>query len=494
MKDYQKLKQIFKRLSHLQYLQRVLMWDEAVMMPEGAGPSRAQALATLTRTMHKMLISKKTKAFLASAKNEVNLSSWNQSNLYWMEKIYHRAACISPKLTEEATKASMACEQAWRRLRPQNNWTDFLPYLKQSFNLMKEIAHRRAEALHIDPYDTLIDEYAPGFNQKSLDSIFSTLKNTLPVLIQKIMAKQQSDKIQEPKGPFPVEKQKLLGLTVMKALGFDFQQGRLDISHHPFCSGGPTDVRVTTRYSQDEFIRSLYAICHETGHALYEQGLPRKWINQPVGHVDSMAMHESQSLLIEMEVCRSFAFHEFLAPHIRAQFGEQPAFTVENLYKLVTRVKPGFIRVDADEVTYPLHIILRYEIEKGLFKNEITIQDLPAYWDDSMKKYLGLSTQGNDQYGVMQDVHWAGGAFGYFPAYSLGRLIAAQLFATYKTAHPPNDNFKKGNFGLLRNWLKENVYGYASSLSTNDLLLKVTDKNLDTTYFIKHIEDRYLKN
>lgn len=493
MTSYQRLKKIFKRLSQLIYLQRILMWDEAVMMPEGAGVARARALATLSRTIHNMLTQKKVKHLLAEASAEEKVSHWDQANLAWMEKIYNRSACISPQLAEALTKAAMSCEQAWRKLRAQNNWIDFLPYLERSFNLIKEVAQRRADALKLTPYDACIDEYAPGFNQKSIDVIFSSLKNVLPNLIQEIIAKQQQDNIIRPIGPFSIEQQKSLGMEIMLALGFDFQHGRLDSSHHPFCSGGPSDVRVTSRYTQDAFLSALYAICHETGHGLYEQGLPLKWRDQPVGHVDSMAMHESQSLLIEMELCRSFSFNQFLAKHVRMHFGESHAYSPLNLYKLVTRVKPGLIRVDADEVTYPLHVILRYEIEKALFANQIQIKDLPAYWDELMMKYLGLSTKGNDQQGVMQDVHWPGGAFGYFPSYTLGRLIAAQLFATYKKMHPQYEiNIREGDFKGLHGWLKENVYNYAALLSCNDLLTKVTDQPLVTTYFIDHIKERYL--
>lgn len=495
MKNYTKLKTLFKRLSHLQYVQRILMWDEAVMMPEGAGESRAAAIATLSRTIQKMLINNKTKNLIEIAKHEDNLSPWDIANIRLMDKKYHSASCISLKLNEEATKASMICEQAWRKFRPNNNWKDFLPYLEKSFHLTMEIAKERAEALSLNPYDACIDQYAPGFNQNKIDSIFSTLKRELPPLMHQIMVRSEKNNIKNPKGPFPVEKQKGLGLVVMKALGFDFQYGRLDESHHPFCSGGPTDVRITTRYSDNEFLESLTSICHETGHALYEQGLPREWIDQPVGMVESMAMHESQSLLIEMEICRSIDFFEYLTPLVKNQFGEQEAFSSHNLYELNTQVKPGLIRVQADEITYPLHIILRYEIEKGLFNGEIKIKDLPLVWNDLMVNYLGLSTLENNQNGVMQDVHWPAGLFGYFPAYTLGRLIASQLFATYKNLFPQyKANIKMGNFAPLKSWLKQNIYSYGSSLSTDDLLLKVTGKKLDTVFFIEHAKQRYLSD
>ena len=493
MNAYAQLKKIFKRISQLHYIQRILMWDDAVMMPEGAGVLRGQALATLNSTTHKMLVSKKTGRLLEQVKAEGDLSGWNQANLAWMEKKYHSAVCTSSNLTEELTKASMASEQIWRKLRAKNDWQTFYPYLEKVFLLTKEIAKRRSDALQISMYDAMLDEYAPGFNQQDIDAVFADLKNTLPTIIQKITAKQQVDKIIEPVGPFPVEKQKQLGLSMMKALCFDFQHGRLDVSHHPFCSGGPRDVRITTRYTENEFLGSLFGVCHETGHALYEQGLPFKWLDQPVGQIHSMAQHESQSLLIETEVCHSLAFNEYLVPNLREQFGEQPAFTAQNLYKLLTRVTPGFIRVDADEVTYPLHVILRYEIEKALFSGDLMLRDMPAHWDELMQTYLGISTKDNYRDGVMQDVHWPAGAFGYFPAYTLGRLMASQLFTAYKKQSPHyQDDFRQGNFNSLHSWLKKNVYDYASSLPTNELLQKVTGGALEPHYFIQHIEDRYL--
>lgn len=496
MKEYKQLKNIFKRQSHLQYLERILSWDEAVMMPPGAGNTRANALATLNRTTQKLLINKKIQALIDATKNTDNLSSWDAANLAWIEKRYKLANCIPLKLTEKFTNASILSQQAWRVLREENKWLEFLPLLENTFNHSKEIADRVSQVLQMSPYDALIDSYAPGFNQKAIDVYFSDLKNTLPGLIKEIQNKQQNEKpFLIPEGPFETEKQKEIGLEIMKTLGFNFEIGRLDVSHHPFCSGGPRDVRITTRYAKDDLFCSIFAICHETGHALYEQGLPAKWLDQPVGQIHSMAMHESQSLLIETEVCRSKAFHTYLSLILAKKFGKQKAFETQNLHKMSMKVEPDLIRVEADEVTYPLHIILRYEIEKSLFSNQLTIKDLPDYWDTMMTNYLGISTKGNYKDGVMQDVHWPAGLFGYFPAYTLGRLIASQLFAKYKQITPAHDQFiEEQNFTPLNNWLKENVYNYGLSMDVQDYLLKVTGKKLETRFFINHIKERYLTN
>jgi len=494
MQAYQRIKKQFKKLAHLQYAQKILMWDEAVVMPQGAGPYRADAVATLEGLIQKRLISNKVKNCLDQASSEKqHLSTWDRANLQWMEKKYQLAACFPSTLAEKLTKAKLISEQAWRRYREQNNWQDFLPYFENTFALIKELAQRQSQILQLGPYDALLDEYAPGFTQGQIDAIFSELKQKLPTLINKIREKQAVESVKKPQGPFAVEKQKSLGLQIMKSLGFDFDHGRLDTSHHPFCNGIKEDTRITTRYSEEEFTSSLMGICHETGHALYEQGLPVAWMSQPVGMVHSMAMHESQSLLIEMQVCRSQAYFEYILPLIQASFGQQDAFTAENLFKLNTRVLPSYIRVDADEVTYPLHIILRYELEKALFKGEIEIKDLPHHWDEFMQKYLGLSTRGNDKNGVMQDVHWPSGAFGYFPAYTLGRLLAAQFFASFKQQHPQfEQEVRQGRFQTLVQWLGKHIYSLASSLPTGELVKQVTGKDLETGYFIQHIEQRYL--
>lgn len=492
MQAYLKLKALFKQLSQLADIQGIMGWDEAVMMPEGAGQDRAQAMATLHGITHKLLTSKRNKNLLAAAKQEGGLSDWDRANIKWMEKKYLSAACISPSLTTKLITASMSSEQAWRKLRVQNNWREFLPYFKRLFNLVQEVAKRRGEALQLSPYDAMIDGHAPGFNQATIDPLFSSLKKTIPELIQAITHKQAHETPKAPMGPFPIEKQKILALKAMTAMGFNFHQGRVDVSHHPFCGGNASDVRITTRYNDKEFFSSLAGICHETGHGLYEQGLPLAWRGQPVGEVNSMAMHESQSLLMESVVCCSQAFYRYLEYDIQQAFGPQEALNAENLYQLATRVQPNLIRVDSDEVTYQMHIILRYELEKQLLSGALMVKDLPECWHAMMQQYLNLSTLGNDQNGVMQDVHWPSGAFGYFPAYTLGRLISAQLFASFLATQPHFEaELAQGNFQSLNTWLQKNVYAYASSLGTNDFLIKVTGKPLDAGYFIAHVRGRY---
>jgi carboxypeptidase Taq len=493
MKAYQALKELFEKLSHLEHLQAIATWDEAVMMPSGGGNARGRALSTLKSTTHELLTQERTAELLADAKHEKLGDSWDIANLRWMERAYTNASCLPSNLIKSITEKSIEAEQAWRSLRAENNWKDFSPYLENTFKLVKESATIRAEKFSKTPYDIMLDDFSPGIDQQFIDPIFSQLKKTLSPLIEQIIEKQKTTHSIPLSGTFPIEQQRQLGLELMQAIGFDFNRGRLDVSHHPFCGGVPEDVRITTRYTDNEFVSSAMGTCHETGHAKYEQGLPKTWIDQPVGRIHCMTMHESQSLLIEMQACRSIPFMSFVTPLVKRHFGEQEAFTAENLYRLYTTVEPGLIRVDADEVTYPLHVIIRYELEKALFADSLTIADLPDAWNEKMQQYLGLSTLNNDENGVMQDVHWPSGAFGYFPSYTLGSLTAAQLFqAAIKSNAAITEQLAFGNFSPLYEWLQSNVHSHASSKSFSNLMVDATGEALNPNYFIEHVKTRYL--
>ncbi len=493
MKAYKKLESIFEKLAYFEHLGAITNWDEAVMMPSGGGTIRAKALAALRNLTHETLTNPEVGELIEKAKDESLSSPWQKANLGLMERFYRHETCLPASLVNQITLAMMRSQQAWRTLRAENNWHDFAPLLENILLLTKESAQIRSEILNLSPYDVLLDDFIPGIKQQNIDPIFSVLKKSLPDLIQQIIAKQKHRPHIAIKGRFPAEQQKQIGLELMQAIGFDFNHGRLDVSHHPFCGGDPEDVRITTRYNENEFITSAMAICHETGHALYEQNLPHDWLRQPVGRIHSMAMHESQSLLIEMQACRSREFMNFLSPLIIRTFGDDEAFSADNLYASYTTVKPDFIRVDADEVTYPLHVILRYELEKQLIAGDISVYDLPEAWDAAMKHYLGLSTKDDYKDGVMQDVHWPSGAFGYFPSYTLGSLTAAQMFASAKNAYPDIlEELSHGNFTSLYKWLIENVHSKASSISFDQLMREATGESLDPNYFIAHIKQKYL--
>jgi len=489
---YQKIEKLFTKLSHLSHIERMMIWDEATMMPPGGGKSRGEALATLKSIQHNMLLDPKNIELVEEAKNQINLSEWEKSNINLIEKKLKAQACLPVKLVKELTTAAVESEQAWRQHRTENNWTGFLPYLEKTFSLVKESAQLRSETLELDCYDVLIDEYSPGLTQHFIDPIFNELKNILPPMIKKICDKQSNNAIIIPEGPFDITKQQQLGKELMKSIGFDFNRGRLDISHHPFCGGVPDDVRITTRYRNDEFISAMLGVCHETGHALYEQNLPEQWHHQPVGQALGMTVHESQSLIIEMQACRNREFIQFFSKKLETHFGNHKALQAENLYKLMTKVKPNLIRVDADEVTYPLHVILRYEIERDLLNNKISIQDLPEIWDSKMISYLGISTKDNYKDGVMQDVHWPAGTFGYFPAYTIGRLMAAQFYKSALKVYPEiNNNLRSGNFSKLVNWLDVNIHKAASSNNFQSLLKNISGEHLNPKYFLDHVENKY---
>ena len=492
MNAYQKLEVIFEELAYLEHHQAISGWDEAVMMPTGGGEARAKAMATLQSLMHQTLTHPQVGELIEKAKEAPLHDPWQQANLQWMEKQYRKATCLPNALVKQLTEAALYSQQAWRTMRAENNWRDFAPLLEKTLALTKEAAALRSAAFHTTPYDALIDDFFPGMTQKKIDPIFATLKKTLPNLIDTIIMQQKSRTLVIPEGPFPMSKQKQLGLELMQAIGFDFNHGRLDESHHPFCGGDPEDVRITTRYNEKEFISAVMGICHETGHARYEQGLPKKWLRQPVGRAQNIGVHESQSLLIEMQACRSREFMNFLSPTVKNIFGDQVAFSPENLFHLYTKVERSLIRVDADEVTYPLHVILRYELEKQLIEKNMKVTDLPEAWNVAMKQYLAISTKDDYKNGVMQDVHWPSGLFGYFPSYTLGRLTAAQLFTVAQKSHPEIlTQLQQGNFTRLYEWLQENIFAKASSVNYDQLMQDATQECLNPDYFIMHVKRRY---
>lgn len=493
MNAYQQLEVHMQRHYHFEHLAAITSWDEAVMMPAGGGPARAQALATLRTVQHAWLTDPKVDDLIHRAKQINDLSAWQHANLLLIERLYRHAIAIPAELVEKVTQTSFICTQAWRELRPKNDWKNFKPLLKDLFQIVKTIADIKAAIFSKSSYDVLIDEYSPNMDTTIIDPIFKLLKDQLPEIIQKAVTQQKSRPIQPISGTFITEQQKALSTYLMSNIGFNFNHGRLDESHHPFCGGISQDVRITTRYNQNDFMSALMAVCHETGHGLYEQGLPLDWQTQPVGHSSSMAVHESQSLLIEMQICRSREYLQYLTPLVQKYFPDAKGITFENLYYHYTQVKPGFIRVDADELTYPLHVIMRYEIEQQLFSNMIEIDDLPEIWDNYMQKYLGLSTKENYKDGLMQDVHWSLAAFGYFPSYTIGAVIAAQLFAAAKKVIPNlHEQISQCEFSSLVNWLRNNVHQKASSISFQEILCSATGETLNPQYYLNHINARYL--
>ena len=489
---YQELSRTFQRLARFGHLGAIAGVDMQTTMPSGGSQARGEAMAELSVFMHELLTDKRLGGLFDAAAQE-SLNDVEQANLGEMQRAWRQATLLPASLVEAKSLAGSRCEHAWRSQRPANDWQGFSANLKEVVKLSREEAQLRADALGVSRYDALLDVFEPGMTSAQLDSTFGDLKSWLPDLLQKAVARQQATPIAQPVGPFAIESQKQLGLSVMATLGFDFNHGRLDVSAHPFCGGVPEDVRITTRYNENDFLSALMGVIHETGHARYEQNLPQQWRGQPVALARSTAMHESQSLFMEMQLGRSHAFLQHIHPQVVALMGDQPALERNNFIRLTQRVKPGFIRVDADELSYPAHVILRYEIERALIEGEIEVEDIPALWDEKMQQSLGIDTRGNYRDGCMQDIHWTDGAFGYFPTYTLGAMYAAQLFQAVKRAIPQVDELiQQGELQPVFDWLQQNIWQHGSRFPTQQLLINATGEALNPHYFRQHLEQRYL--
>ncbi|WP_105648127.1 carboxypeptidase M32 [Cronobacter dublinensis] len=491
-KNYQQLSRTFLRLSRFSHLSAIASWDMFSMMPPGGSRARGEALAELSVLQHQILTDKKMADWLRGAEQE-DLNDLEQANLREMQRHYQQAALLPEALVEAKSLAGSRCEHAWRSQRPANDWDGFAENLKEVVKLSREEAAIRADAKGCSRYDALLDIFEPDMTSARLDTLFGDLRRWLPDLLARAVEKQAHTALITPQGPFPIAQQRELGLEAMRLLGFDFDGGRLDVSAHPFCGGVPEDVRITTRYDENELFSALFGVIHETGHARYEQNLPREWPGQPVALARSTAIHESQSLFFEMQLGRSRPFLKLLLPQVVARFGTQPAFEEENYLAWNQRVKPGFIRVDADEVSYPAHVVLRYEIERALIDGDIEVDDIPALWDEKMQQWLGISTTGNYRDGCMQDIHWTDGGFGYFPSYTLGAMYAAQLFHAARQALPNLDAaIAAGDLRPLFDWLRQSVWQHGSRFSTSQLLTNATGEDLNPRYFQDHLTARYL--
>ncbi|WP_414472134.1 carboxypeptidase M32 [Microvirga sp. M2] len=495
MEAYRTLEERFARISAIEDAVGVLQWDAETLMPQGAADSRSDQLATLKGIAHERLTAPDMADLLDKANQDGDhLDAWQSANLREMRRIYLHAAAVPADLVEASSRAVSRAELVWREARQNSDFALLLPHLSQVLAFQRQIGQAKGEALGLSPYDALLDSYDPGLRQAAIDPLFAELGAELPDLIQEAQERQQGrPAIQPLDGPFPVDDQRRIGERLMKAAGFDFDRGRLDVSLHPFCGGSTGDVRITTRYSEANFMSALMGVLHETGHALYEQGRPEAWRRQPVGLARGMSLHESQSLLIEMQACRSREFVTYLSPLVRETFqGEGPAWSPENLHRILTRVEPGFIRVDADEITYPAHILVRCTLEKALIAGDLPIEDLPSAFNEKVRQFLGLTVP-DDSLGCLQDIHWPGGAWGYFPTYTLGAMTAAQFFrAACRADAAILPGLAKGDFAPLRTWLRANVHAKGSLTTTDQLLVAATGQPLTAEVFRAHLRERYL--
>jgi carboxypeptidase Taq len=489
---YDALAGTYRRAYRLGHLQSIASWDQAALMPPGGNEARAAAMGEMAALLHRMRADPALEVQMQAAQAEP-LDDVRRANLREMRRDWLSCTALPDSLVQRQTLARARCEHAWRRLRPANDWAGFLGHFREVLSLAREEARLLADRSGLSPYDALMDRFEPGMTTLQVRRLFGDLRQWLPGLIQRVVQEQRSQSVIQPVGPFAVDAQRKLCERVMRLLGFDFEAGRLDVSTHPFCGGVPEDVRLTTRFRDDDFMGALTGTIHETGHGRYEQNLPRDLVDQPVGQARSMGIHESQSLSFEMQLGAHPGLIGRLASMLAEAFGDQPAFEPGNLQRLLTRVQPGLIRVDADEVTYPAHVILRFEIEQPLIEGEIEAEDIPSLWDAKMQELLGIDTRGNYRDGPLQDVHWPEGLFGYFPCYTLGAMYAAQWFAAMRRTIPQLDaRLAAGDLSPVFDWLRDRVWSQGSRWSTDELARRASGEALNAAHFKAHLERRYL--
>lgn len=491
--SFQKLDELGHKLEALEHALAILGADEATHMAVGGGEKRGEAMAGLAGMLHRQASAPEVGDWIAAAETE-ELSEDQRLALTEVKRSYLNLTCLPSEFVERLTRERLRSEQLWRDLRAKNDWAGFKPALQNIVTLVREEAAMRAEVLKLDPYDALMEQYDPGNRTADITPVFTELKSFLKGFVGEALEAQARRNASRPVKPlsgiYPIDKQRDLGLTMMAAVGFDFSHGSLSVSHHPFCGGVPTDVRITTRYKTSDFLSALMGVLHETGHALYEQNLPQDWAHWPLGKARGMAVHESQSLFVEKQLGRNPSFWRWALPLVEKHLGED--WSIDDILPHVHHVERGLIRVDADEVTYPLHVILRYELEQDFMSGRLEVADLPEAWDAKMRDYLGLSTIDNPADGPMQDVHWPSAAFGYFPSYTLGAMMAAQQWAAFEKVHPSaNDDLATGKFEPVNAWRRQNIWQQGSRYSTPELMQRATGEKLDARHFIDHLKQRY---
>jgi len=489
MNAYQRLEQNFARIATLNEAASMLGWDGAAMMPVGGATARGEQIATLAGLSHELLTAPAIAEDIAAA--ELPNDVWKAKNLELMKEAHQRATALPRDLVEANVRARSKCEMIWREARPASDFAAVRPALEEVFRLTRESAAILGETLGMSPYDALMSQYQRGITAADAAPIFARYENFLSHALPAAEERQrQQPAAALPPGPYPAEIQERLCRQLAEAAGLNFTHARLDRSAHPFCGGTPTDVRITTRYDEMDPLSAITGVLHETGHAMYEQNLPASHARQPVGEAAGMATHESQSLIIEMQAVRSDAYLSYLAPILAAAF-DKP-ITLAGLKRRLRHVERSFIRVEADEMTYPAHVILRFRLEQALIAGDLAVADLPGAWNDGLHALLGI-TPPNDSQGCLQDIHWYDGLVGYFPSYTLGAMAAAQLMAAARKTLPELDGaLSRGDFSLLTNWLTSHIHSNGARLGYNELLQAATGETLNPQAFETHLTNRYL--
>ncbi len=492
-----------REIHHLRDAAAVLSWDQETYMPEGSGKIRAEQLATLQTLAHNQFISSEIESLLGSLidietgtllpQHHNSLDDASQALLRETWRDFSRAKKLPSAFVNELERECSLAQQVWGEARKTNDFQRFLPSLERLVQL------KRQEADYLGftdtPYNALLDSFEPGSTVAQLRPLFAELRTHLIRLLDHIRNSSIQPNPNLLTQPFDTTKQMEFGRLVLKQMGYDFHRGRLDLSAHPFTTSfHPTDTRVTTRVFETDMPSCLFSCIHEGGHGLYEQGLSAKHYGTPLGEAVSLGIHESQSRLWENSVGRSRDFWQYFLPKLQAMFPAQlGAVPDDEFYLAINRVTPSLIRIEADELTYNLHIMVRFEVELDIIEGRVEIDELPDLWNAKVQEYLGI-TPANDAEGVLQDVHWSFGAFGYFPTYTLGNLYAAMLFRQAKTDVPDLSNhIREGALLPLKQWLNDQVHQWGRQYSSNDLIQRITGQRLTSQPFLEDLEEKFSK-
>jgi len=485
---YQELVSEIERVNAVQSASGVLSWDQQVMMPEEGTPARSKQLSTLSSLSHELLVDGSVGDLLDDLE-DVELTDDQQAVVREVRRQYVRAERVPRDLVEKISEATSEALGAWESARENDDFAEFAPHLERLVDLKRQYAeHIDPEA---DPYAVLFADYEPCLPLSQAESILDELRETLVPLIEDIRASEVELATDAFEGTYDTDSQEALSREVLELLGYDFNRGRLDVSTHPFTSGNQFDCRVTTRFDESDPIGALTSTIHEFGHAYYTLGLPDDQFGSPLGDHRNLSVHESQSRLWENHIGRSEAFWELLLPKFTETF-PQADISPREAYEAANQVyDENFIRVEADELTYHLHIIVRFEIERELIGGELAVDDVPDRWNELYEEYLGI-TPPSDAMGCLQDIHWSHGSFGYFPTYSLGSVMAAQLYDAAENAIGNLDEkTRAGDFEPLGEWLRENIHQHGQRYETNDLVVEATGEEFTANAFTDYVTEKY---
>lgn len=488
--NYERYRALMRKVSDVENSIGVMSWDqETYMPPKGAG-FRAQQLATLSGISHELFTSQELGDLLQQLVADKTLDEKQRRNVQRSLKDYTKRKKCSKEFVENMSRTVSECFQAWQEAKKKSNFSIYGPVLAKLVDLKRQECELLGYEAH--PYDALLDMYEPGAKTAALETLFADVRSQLVGFVKQIAAAPQNDD-KFMYLTYDKDKQWAFGLDLLKQMGYDFEAGRQDLSTHPFTINfNPLDVRVTTRVSEKNFNEMTWSCIHEGGHALYEQGLDPNEYALPSGEAVSLGIHESQSRLWENNVGRSLAYWKANFPALQKLFPENlRKVTADAFYKAMNMVRPSLIRTNADELTYHFHILIRFEIEKALIEKKIEVKDLPAYWNARYKEYLGIDVPSDDK-GVLQDIHWSHGSFGYFPTYSLGSFYAAQFFAKAQQDIPGLEGqIASGNMASLLKWLRENIHRHGKFYSADELCEKVTGEKLNFKHFMDYARKKY---